>query len=411
MRLVDVIVVGAGPAGNNVAYRLASQGHSVTVVDWRRQIGDKLCSGIVGRECVRQYPLDPSIVYRDVSRARAVAPGGLTIDFARRDVQAHVVDRVAYVESFAEKARTAGASYMLGHRVTHVKADAQCATVQFSDGEEACTLQARSLVLACGFGSKLPTQLGLGRVADFATGVQAEVMAPEGSEMQVYLGRDVAPEFFAWLVPTATGRALVGLLGRRNGQYHLDSLIRKLQLEGKINEVVRGPTRWGVPLRPLNKTFSDRLLVVGDAAGQVKPTTGGGIYYSLLASEIAAETLHDGLQSNDLSALALSNYEQRWKALLSKEMDTGYSARQAFESLKDTQIDSLMRTISTNGLHRYLVNSRAVSFDWHSNVIIKVLSNPVFGKALSLVNPLLAAFSPPKSTPDTIYLHQQADFE
>ena len=218
--MVDVIVVGAGPAGNNVAYRLASLGHSVTVVDWRRQIGDKLCSGIVGRECVLQYPLDPTIVYRDVSRARAVAPGGLTIDFARRDVQAHVVDRVAYGESFAEKARTAGASYKLGHRVTHVKADADSATVQVSNGAEASTLQARALVLACGFGSKLPTQLGLGRVADFATGVQAEVSAPEGNEMQVYLGRDVAPEFFAWLVPTAPGRALVGLLGRRNGQSH-----------------------------------------------------------------------------------------------------------------------------------------------------------------------------------------------
>ena len=409
--MVDVIVVGAGPAGNNVAYRLASLGHSVTVVDWRRQIGDKLCSGIVGRECVLQYPLDPTIVYRDVSRARAVAPGGLTIDFARRDVQAHVVDRVAYGESFAEKARTAGASYKLGHRVTHVKADADSATVQVSNGAEASTLQARALVLACGFGSKLPTQLGLGRVADFATGVQAEVSAPEGNEMQVYLGRDVAPEFFAWLVPTAPGRALVGLLGRRNGQSHLDSLIRKLQLEGTVNDVVRGPAKWGVPLRPLTKTFGDRLVVVGDAAGQVKPTTGGGIYYAILASEIAAETLHDSLESDDLSALALGHYERRWKALLSKEMDTGYSARRAFESLKDAQIDSLMRTISTNGLHRYLVNSRTVSFDWHSNVIIKVLSNPVFGKALNLVNPLLAAFASPKSAPETIYLHQQADFE
>ena len=70
--------------------------------------------------------------------------------------------------------------------------------------------------------------MGLGRVGDYATGVQAEVSAPEGGEMQVNLGRDVAPEFFAWFVPTAEGKALVGLLSRRNGQPHLESLIHKL---------------------------------------------------------------------------------------------------------------------------------------------------------------------------------------
>ena len=394
--MVDVIVVGAGPAGNNVAYRLASLGYDVTVVDWRRRIGDKLCSGIVGRECTLQYPLDPSMVYRDVNRAQAVAPSGLTIDFARRDVQAHVIDRVAYVESFADKARSAGASYKLGQRVTHVKADEYRATVHLSDGPDRSTLHARALVLACGFGSSLSTQLGLGRVGDYATGVQAEVSAPEGGEMQVYLGRDVAPEFFAWFVPTAEGKALVGLLSRRNGQPHLESLIHKLQMEGKVQNVIRGPARWGLPLRPLSKTFGDRLLVVGDAAGQVKPTTGGGIHYALMASEIAADALHNGLRHNDLSTLTLGQYELQWKALLAKEMDTGYSARLAFESLEDVQIDALMRTMSTNGLYKYLANSRAISFDWHSGVILKLLSHPLFSKALKLVNPLLAAFAPPK---------------
>ena len=181
--MIDVIVVGAGPAGNNVAYRLASLGYNVTVVDSRQRIGDKLCSGIVGRECVRQYPLDQSLVYRDVRLAKAVAPGGETVDFAQKDIQAHVIDRVGYVASFADKARCAGAAYVLGTRVIEVTADAECATVRLSGESKGSTLRARRWS-----GERLRIWTdeanGIGQVADFATGVQAEVLSPGVSDMQ-----------------------------------------------------------------------------------------------------------------------------------------------------------------------------------------------------------------------------------
>ena len=209
--LNDVIVVGAGPAGNNVAYRLASLGYSVTVVDRRIRIGDKLCSGIIGRECAKRFPIDRSLVYRDASLARAIAPGGEYVDFMRQDVQAHVVDRVAYVASFADRARQAGATYLLGYRVTAVSSNGEYASIQITDGMEQRTLKGKALVLASGFGSELTKQLGLGSVGDFVTGVQAEVLAPQIDQIHVYFGRGVAPGFFAWLVPTSGGRALVGL--------------------------------------------------------------------------------------------------------------------------------------------------------------------------------------------------------
>ena len=389
----DVIVVGAGPAGNNVAYRLASLGYSVTVVDWRERIGDKLCTGIVGRECAQRFPLDDSLVYREANLARIIAPGGEAVDFVRKDVEAQVVDRVAYVASFADKARQAGATYFLGCRVTDVSSDGDHATVQITDEATRRTLQGRALVLASGFGPELTGQLGLGKVGDFVTGVQAEVLAPCVDEIHVYFGQSVAPGFFAWLVPTSGGKALIGLLGRHQGNFHLEKLILKLQAEGKITEVTKEPSRWGIPLRPLARTFGDRQLVVGDAAGQVKPTTGGGIYYALLASEIAADTLHNAFRRNDLSASRLSAYEKEWKALLSRELEIGYSARRLFEILKDSQIDFLMHTIASNGIYKDLVDSQAVSFDWHSGVITKVMDHPILSKTLSFINPLLASLS------------------
>ena len=389
----DVIVIGAGPAGNNTAYRLASLGYGVTVVDWRKKVGDKLCSGIVGRECIQRFPSSQSQVFRDARLAKVISPEGKVVEFARPDVQAHVLDRAAYVASFADKARQAGANFLLGPRVTDVSLDGGHPSIQIADETGRRTLRARALVLASGFGSDLTSQIGLGKVGDFVTGVQAEVSTSHVDEIHIYYGRGIAPGFFAWLVPTSEGRALVGLLARRSGQTYLDRLILKLQSEGKITRITKAPARWGIPLRPLPRTFGAGMLVVGDAAGQVKPTTGGGIYYALLASEIASDNLHRAFCRNDLSASQLSNYEKEWKALLARELEIGYSARRLFEVLTDCQIDSLVNTIASNGIYTELIDSQFLSFDWHSSAITKVTSHPLLFKALSFINPLLASLA------------------
>ncbi len=389
----DVIVVGAGPAGNNIAYKLSGMGYSVTVIDRRNHVGDKLCTGIVGRACIEQFPIDRSLVHKDARYARVTAPGGKCVDFISQDVQAHVIDRVRYVSSFADKARRAGAEYLLGYRVTEVSTDGDWARVHITDDAEKRTLESKSLVIASGFGSELTGQLGLGKVGDFVTGVQAEVTAPDLDGIQMYLGRDIAPGFFAWLVPTSEGKALAGLLSRHHAQTHLERFLLKLKAEGRVKSVVKEPAKWGIPLRPLGRTFGERLLVVGDAAGQVKPTTGGGIYYALLASEVAAEALHRGLLRNDLSAKELGSYEKGWKSLLSREMEIGYSARRVFEVLRDRQIDFLMDGIATNGIYKELVESGGASFDWHGEVIRKVMGHPVVGKTVTLANPFLATLA------------------
>ena len=390
----DVIVVGAGPAGNNTAFNLASQGYDVAVVDSRQRIGDKLCTGIVGRECIARFPIDPALVFRDARQARVVAPGGEAVSLGRQDVQAHIVDRVAYVESFAQKARDAGATYLLGHRATELVPERHGWTVQVANGSGPHTLKAKALVLASGFGSDLTGQLGLGRVGDFVTGVQAEVMAPGVEDIHVYFGQGVAPGFFAWMAPTFGGRALVGLLCRRRSVTHLQKLVLRLQTEGTVTGVTKPPAKWGVPLRPLSRTFGDRLLVVGDTAGQLKPTTGGGIYFALLASEIAASTLHEAFTEGDLSSRRLSGYEGRWKALLSHEMEVGYSARRMFELLKDCQINFLMHAFTSNGIFKELVDIQSLSFDWHSGVISRLMNHPMLSRALTFINPMLATLAP-----------------
>jgi geranylgeranyl reductase family protein len=405
--LQDVIVVGAGPAGNNAALSLASQGYGVTVMDSRENIGDKLCTGLVGEECFRRYPIDPSLVYREINAASVVSPSGEVVRFETPRPVARVVNRVAYVTSFADRARESGAEYLLGRRVVSLEQHKNRVSVATDEG----TVEARALVLAAGFGSQLNRQLGLGEPADYVVGIQALVRTEGIDEVKVYLGRDVAPGFFAWLVPTEPGYALAGLLVRKNAPERFATFISAREAEGRITEIVNKPVCWGIPLRPLRKTYTDRVLVVGDAAGQVKPTTGGGIFYSLLASEVASGALHQALSEDKLSANRLGAYQKEWKNLLSTELEVGYSARRVFEYLGDSHISSLIHQASNNGFIAELADSPDVSFDWHSSMISKIMGHPTLGGMLRLVNPLLARmarspepaeiFSPEESMAET----------
>ena len=387
----DVIVVGAGPAGNNAALGLASRGYAVTVIDFRQNIGDKLCTGIVGLECARRFPIDPSLIYREPRSAQVFTPGAPEIRFEAATPQARIVDRAGYVASFARKAHDAGARYVLGQRVLQIAHRSGGLTIT-TDGD---SYQTRSLVLATGFGSPLTRQLGLGTVSDYVTGAQAVVSTSGVDDVEVHLGRDVAPGFFCWVVPTLEGQALIGLLARRGAPLLLSGFIQRQRQQGKVTGVICKATAWGIPLRPLRRTYQDRVLVVGDAAGQVKPTTGGGIYYSLLASEIAAQALGEALAADDLSAARLGHYQHRWKRVLSQELEVGYSARRLFEFLTDQQIASLVEQASVNGFRAELVNSSDIGFDWHSRTIAKVLAHPVLGGALRVINPLLARLARP----------------
>jgi digeranylgeranylglycerophospholipid reductase len=224
--------------------------------------------------------------------------------------------------------------------------------------------------------------LGLGGAGDFVMGVQAEVDTKDIDEVEVYFGSKIAPEFFAWLVPISQGKALVGLLSRRNSPFYLRKLLDSLVADGKIVSTDVRLTYGGVPLKPLPHTHGDNLLVVGTAAGQVKPITGGGIYFGLMCADIAANTLHKALESGNLSADALAGYERAWRRKLARELSTGYWARKAYEMLSDRQVDSVFGLLESTGIVEELCQADELSFDWHADVITKVMGQKLFSRAV-----------------------------
>ena len=397
----DVVVLGGGPAGNNAALELSRRGHRVVVVDRRRDLGDKLCTGIVSAECVKSFPAEPAHVRRAARSAMVFSPLGSTIHIERPEPQAYILDRAAYVASFAKRAQAAGATYLLEHTVEAISIDRDgvtvtaCPPLSISDGEgarragEARTLRARAAIVACGFGSRVPAMTGLEEPKDYVTGAQVEVLAPNVPEVEVYVGRSYAPGFFAWTAPTSEGRALVGLMARRQAGELLDQLVARLKTEGKVTEATRAPRKWGIPLKPIARTYRDRVVAVGDAAGQVKPATGGGIYYSLLASRMAAETLDEALRKDDLSAKALSGYECSWKAVMRDDMEVAYAARRMLDTLSDSQVDYLIRKLGNSEAAQRLWESPSLSFDWHGRFFKTMVKTPVMRGAFRALDVVL----------------------
>ncbi len=368
----EVIVIGAGPAGSRAAYKLAALGRKVAVFEKHEDAGGKLCcTGIIGRECFEVFEIPRSCVLQEARSAKLFAPNGEFLRVSKPDPQAYVTDRGALDRALARRAREAGADYRFGTEVTHILPSSE--GVEVRTRPEGAPHTAAAVVIASGFGSKLPERAGLGSIRNFIMGAQTEVGTCNIPEVEVYFGRRIAPGFFAWLVPVSEGRARLGLFARETPGKYLQELMERLAREGKIIPSKTPPKFGGIPLRPLRRTYGERVLVIGDAAGQVKPTTGGGIYYGMLAADIAAETLHQALAEEDLSTAGLSRYEKRWKQLLGRELRIDAFARMLFNRLSDRQLNTLFGIVQETALHEAVMASAYRSFDWHGELVLDAL--------------------------------------
>ena len=390
----DVIIVGGGPTGSQVAYRLVGMGYIVGVVEKKATLGgDVCCTGLVSRECVEKYAIPESVIYRWVNSAVLFAPSGKPIHIQRNTPQVAVLNRTVFNQIWALRAQKAGVEYHFGCNLKGIIREKGKVTAEVFRHGELLTLQGRTIVIATGFATRILDNLELGGAGDFVMGAQAEVETNGIDEVEVYFGSEVAPGFFAWLVPTSPGKALAGLLARRDNPFYLRKLLTSLAANGKIVSAEVKMNYGGVPLKPLPHTRSDNLLVVGTAAGQVKPITGGGIYFGLISADIAANTLKRALRAGNLSAHGLAGYETAWRRTLERELRTGYWARKFYEMLNDRQVNRIFGLLESTGIIDDLRQSEEMSFDWHADVIARIMGQKLLAKTIGSIR---ETFNPKK---------------
>ncbi|MBM3150536.1 MAG: hypothetical protein FJZ88_11000, partial [Chloroflexi bacterium] len=198
-------------------------------------------------------------------------------------------------------------------------------------------------------------------------------------EVEMYIDHELAPGGFAWLVPTKNGKGLAGMMTQQQPKKHLKQLLTSLKAQGKIisADVTCG---YGViPLVPLPRTYANRILAVGEVAGQVKPTTGGGIYYGLLCADVVADVLKRALATSDFSASRLSYYQKQWQAKLKREQSIGYLAHRIFRDLGNKQLEMLLNFANSLGIPKIIAESKDFSFDWHGRLILNILRQLILG--------------------------------
>jgi geranylgeranyl reductase family protein len=341
-----------------------------------------------------QPPID--VIQNHVVGARIFSPSGHHIYVERGQQEALVVDRRKFDRWLANRALDAGTSILTGTKVKHIQwKNGRMSGVQTS-GDESKDFSSSIVVNAEGSRCQISKQAGLPVVSrsNKYPAYQVEVSGADVDEdiVEMYYGRGIAPGFFAWIIPLGDGRARVGLAAKSLAKKRLMSSIRhhpvmKERLkQASIQRNLGGIVLVGMPIK---KTVKDNLLVVGDAAGMVKPTTGGGVIMGGLAANVAGKIVSDALANPDQSNKMLDEYEGAWRSLLMRELRVMNMTQRILSSFSDKGLDSLIRDAERFRLIETI--RREGDMDMQRKVILRLISSPltlVAGlKAARYINP------------------------
>lgn len=384
----DIVVVGGGPCGSYSAYTAAKLGAEVMVFEEHEEIGvPKHCAGHLNISSLRRLGLrvPRGAVENEIRGAVFCSPSGKQFVLRCHAPVTYVVNRELFDKHLFDLALKAGVHYGLKSRVKSLILDSGSVKGVALNGEGGSRerVEANVVIDAEGCSSKLLKKTGLHGLKGsmMVKGIQAEVDSVEGTEedmVEVYLGNKVAPGFFAWIIPRNDGSAKIGL-ATESGDPR-DYLRRFMEKHPVASEKLKkSRTTYTsfhpIPLAgPIPKTFSDGFLVVGDAASQVKPTTGGGVIFGLTCARIAGEVAYEAVKMQDFSEAFLSRYQRRWKRLVGFDLAAMLRMRRMLNSLSDSRIDGMIDLCRKLGVDSVL--EKVGDLDFQGRSLIPMIKYP-----------------------------------
>jgi geranylgeranyl reductase family protein len=377
---VDVLVVGGGPAGLYSAERLARRGVSTIVCEEHATIGDPVhCTGILATESfdILGLPRDASL--NALTTAQFYSPSGAIISHSTPVPLAAVIDRGVFDRALAARAASAGADVRVGTRVSVVETGP--AAVRALVGDD--WVNARLLMVACGANYAFQRRFGMGLPRGYLHTAQREIPARRIGEVELHFGREIAPDGFAWTVPVVregNTYVRVGVMTSRDPVGCYSRMLARVATRWGVEDTQQPPRQKILPLGAIDRTYADRTMVIGDAAGLVKPTTGGGIHYSILSAALASDVAVAALAADTLDAAALATYERQWREQLGEEFAEQRSLRDLVTRMSDREIETLFELARTDGIMPIV--RKTARFNDHRHLIRALLRHPPARKIL-----------------------------
>ncbi len=382
----DVIVAGAGVAGCMAAIEASRQGVKVGLFEEHPQVGvPSHCSGVVSLNGLKLLGVDRNQAYdqRLIRGARFFPPTGKPIEITRHEPVALIVNRMRLDQYLAKKALNNGVELHTKSRITRLaRAGNREIHATIQNGGE---VSAKVLIDASGAGSRLPTHAGL-KVPDWSQilpGLQYELIGTNKQDdlVNLYFGSERAPGFFAWSIPTGDHSVRAGLATTKgNVRTLLDRLVKEHWPMARVDATKSGSV---LVSGPVDRCWSPGFMVVGDAAGQVKQTTGGGImiggYCGLLAGSAAASAVKTPERADEF----LESYDHEWREKFSGDLRSMGIGRRLFFGLSDSTLDKLFPALEP----MLGEITEVADMDFQSKVITKLLSN----RKLASLIPRIAA--------------------
>lgn len=346
---VDVAIIGAGPVGSTIANYLLENDLSVCLIEKKKDIGYPLqCAGILSTHINELNDLPEEVILNKVKGAFLHTENQI-LNVKRNEDVAYIIDRIAYDKYLSKKAIDAGARFINSKAIDF---DLDEGYVFLNNGNQ---IKAKVIIGCDGYNSSLSKKFKNRQINFNASQILVEITDDNINSFRssdenvsdfvdTYLMEDILPGFI-WLIPLKNNLYRLGLFSKDSHKIQ-DKILTDFSdkiLKGEIREKYKG----FIPIfQEENEICQKRAILIGDAASQIKPTSGGGLSVAFDACQIASEKVISAVKNDDVGIL--KEYEKEFNKKYQKEFNYQIKVQKTLNILSDDDLDYLFGKLKEN---------------------------------------------------------------